>query len=243
MLRLHKNKGKGMEKTMARVMERGAYVAFAVIAFCTCYKFATMVAPLKDGVSAVLATWVQAITPIALFWGGFVVISRQFRAGLETNKRKEDYLRHHDGSAVAAALLGELSSHGEALPIVKAHYQALLSMAEAGHLMKLTSLPAEQSLDPIFDAYVGKLGLLEHEIVTEVAFVYEHLRAFRFAVNVIASVPEMPAQRAAEMLRNIMQMLDRVEARGIPLLKKLKQRASEEANILMNEKYLRGLSD
>ena len=232
-----------MGKTSARVMERGVYVAFAVVAFCACYKFATMVGPLKDGVSAVLASWVQATSPILLFLGGFAVINRQFRAGLQTNKRKQDYLRHHEGSEVAAALLGELSSREVALPIIKDNYQAFLLMAEAGQSIKLTSLPTEQSLDPIFDAYVGKLGLLEHEIVTEVAFVYEHMRAFRFAVNVIASVPEIPAQRAAEMFRNILQMLDRVESRARPLLEKLRRRASQESNASIVEEYLRGLDD
>ena len=232
-----------MGKTSARVMERGVYVAFAVVAFCACYKFATMVGPLKDGVSAALASWVQALGPIIVFWGGFVVINRQFRGVLETNKRKEDYLRHHEGSAVAAALHGELSSHGEALPAIRANMLTLLSIAESGNPISLRALPTDQSLDPIFDAHVGKLGLLDPHIVMDVAFVYEQLRAFRFAMNMIASVSEIPAQKAVVPLRNILQTLDRVEARGRLLLEKLKQRASEEANVMMDEKYLRVLGD
>ncbi|MCY1207766.1 hypothetical protein D9M72_193740 [compost metagenome] len=59
----------------------------------------------------------------------------------------EGYKRHRDGSALAAALAGELSSHGSALGSLKAIFTQWIGLIEGGRRNEMTIFHFEKQRD------------------------------------------------------------------------------------------------
>jgi hypothetical protein len=95
----------------------------------------------------------------------------------------EQFRRHLDSTAYAAALAGELESHASAFPILRAGFLGMLALVDEKKPLPLHSFPTPT--DPIFDSAPGKVGMLGKEFAGEVAYAYEQLRAFRVAMSVL----------------------------------------------------------
>ena len=145
-----------------------------------------------------------------------------------SNFLAEDYRRFCDGGAVAAGLLGELKSHGEALPLLEPLIHKMIDAAKNEVRLPYRMPVLPESLDPIFDASISKLGLLDPKVVEDVAYVYEQLRAFRGGFQLIFSTPDMTHLEIISRCNAALQTLDRVKKRGEPLLESLRFRADED---------------
>jgi len=96
----------------------------------------------------------------------------------------EIYRRFLDSTTLAAALAGELKSHFSAFPVLNGMFDTLLVTAKAGSAIPLRRIPTPT--DPIFDAAATKIGLLGTTLARDTVYIYEQLRAFRIAMDIIA---------------------------------------------------------
>ncbi|WP_175888761.1 hypothetical protein [Burkholderia cepacia] len=145
--------------------------------------------------------------------------------GYVNNFIAEDYRRFRDGQALAGALAGELESHGEALPALKTTLEIMKSAALSDEGLKLNEWPIPPS--PLFEENAAKIGLLGAEDAREVAYVYEHIRAFRQLFHMLSkSHREMPKEWSYSMIVGCLDTITRAESRGRPLVESLKRQAT-----------------
>ncbi|KVD61401.1 hypothetical protein WK72_14645 [Burkholderia ubonensis] len=103
--------------------------------------------------------------------------------GYASNILKEDYVRFLDGRALASALAGELAGHRTALPRLEKNLSEMILAKSIGSEVVFRSFATPTS--PVFEASVGKLGLLGSPLAGEVAYLYEQIRAFRGAYALV----------------------------------------------------------
>jgi len=148
-------------------------------------------------------------------------------AGYVTNFVAEDFRRFRDGSALAAALSGELSAHGTAIPMLRNILNTFMENVQAGKSLPLR--PIERPNDPVFDAGVAKLGLLGCDLVSDIVYVYQQIRAFRGAIGILyQDHAEMTSNEFIARCAGCLDVIDRAMERAEPLLKKLQARANQE---------------
>ncbi|WP_052421072.1 hypothetical protein [Paraburkholderia ferrariae] len=141
----------------------------------------------------------------------------------------EDYRRFRDGQALAGALAGELKSHGTAIPTLKTTLENLLSRLEGPNgSLQVVQRDFESANSPVFDANVGRIGLLGPQLAEEVAYVYEAIRAFRMTTKTLAKFAhEVEPAHSAMMLRNALQLVENADKRGTDLVVALRAFAIE----------------
>ncbi|MBN3794381.1 hypothetical protein [Burkholderia sp. Ac-20392] len=145
--------------------------------------------------------------------------------GYFNNFLAEDYRRFRDGQALAGALAGELESHGDAFPMLKAGLEAMMPLAISEQGLTLSEWPIPAS--PLFEQNAAKIGLLGADVARDVAYVYEHIRAFRINFHMLSkSHREMPKERNHAMIVGCLAIITRAETRGRPLLDTLKKQAT-----------------
>jgi hypothetical protein len=156
-----------------------------------------------------------------------IALSGAVIVGYLANFVAEDFRRFRDGSALAAALAGELASHALAVPLIRNGLTQCLASAQQN--LRVTHRTFEPPNDPIFEAGVEKLGLLGVKLVEDIAFTYQNLRAFRSGLKVIfdehqnMSFPELIGRYG-----DCLQAIDRTVERGEPLLVALRARANTQ---------------
>jgi hypothetical protein len=156
-----------------------------------------------------------------------IAVAAAVAVAYTTNFMGEDFRRFRDGSALAAALAGELRAHGEALPTLRVGLEALIRMAELGLKPELPSIDTPN--DPVFEQGVGRLGLLGVELAQDVVFVYQTMRAFRLLMKVVATdQADMSTERLVRYYRECMQAIERAAQRAEPLVLELQRRAEEK---------------
>ncbi|KGX70135.1 hypothetical protein Y026_953 [Burkholderia pseudomallei TSV28] len=144
--------------------------------------------------------------------------------GYGSNFLAEDYRRFRDSRALAGALAGELESHGEAVPILKDGLERMGNKVLAGEKLDLPEWPIPPS--PLFDENASKIGLLGPELARDVAYVYEHLRAFRQNFHQLTKHhTEMPPEWTHSNIMGCLAILTRMEPRGRQLIVNLKNHA------------------
>lgn len=148
--------------------------------------------------------------------------------GFATTFVGERYRRFHDGSALAAALAGELASYETAWPLIDVLLASLLAAAEQGAQSRLKLRPFERPRDRVYEDSVGKLGLLGVDLVESVVYVYSNIAAFRLALDLVmrehGTMDEVEFKARCEAARGC---VDRAVARGASLLPALRARAIE----------------
>jgi len=127
----------------------------------------------------------------------------------------EDYRRHRDSVALAAALAGELASYEDAWPILRSSLEAMHMHSVAGNSISLPKMPKPS--DRVFEANVGKLGLLGPELAEDLAYVYNQVNAFREIFKTLMDEPELAAREQAARLDACITTLDRAMGRGASL--------------------------
>lgn len=141
----------------------------------------------------------------------------------------EDFRRFRDGATVAAALAGELSSHALALPQIRVNLNRWIELARKE--MRVSDRLFDFPTDPVFDAYIDKLGLLDSQMVEDIVFVYQQIRFFRVGFRIILEHQEMPFDELIARCSVLLQTVDRANGRGELLLLNLKSRATERYGI------------
>jgi|SRR5450830_168759 len=137
----------------------------------------------------------------------------------------EDFRRFRDSQALAGALAGELESHASAIPLVRQRLADMDSHVKRGDKLNLQEWPQPSS--PVFDANVGKIGLMPPTLAGEVAYVYEQIRAFRFAFHQLSKYSKDTDQNwVLAMINNCNDRITCAHDKGIPLVEKLKRHAS-----------------
>lgn len=145
--------------------------------------------------------------------------------GYVNNFLAEDYRRFRDGQALAGALAGELESHAEAIPIIKAGLENMMPQALNEKGLTLVEWPIPAS--PLFDENASKIGLLGAELAKEVAYVYENLRAFRQNFHQLSKHhASMPKEWGHAMIVGCLAAISRTEHRGVLLIERLKMQAA-----------------
>lgn len=97
----------------------------------------------------------------------------------------ERYRRFHDGSALAAGLLGELKAYEPGYHILQKSLDAWIRFAEEGHSDAIKMRGLGDAGDLFFKEAVPKLGLLGADMVSDVIFVYQNIRAGRAGLEVL----------------------------------------------------------
>jgi hypothetical protein len=147
--------------------------------------------------------------------------------GYSSNFLSEDYRRFRDSRSLAAALAGELESHGEAVPILKEGLERMGDKALVGEKLNLPEWQIPRS--PLFDENASKIGLLGPELAREVAYVYENLRAFRQNFHQLTKHHvDMPKEWTHSTIIGCLAMLTRMEPRGRQLIVNLKNHAEAQ---------------
>lgn len=145
--------------------------------------------------------------------------------GYANNFLGEDYKRFRDGRALAGALAGELESHAEALPMMKAGLTKMEEEFRNGRALSMPEWPVPAS--PLFDENAGKIGMLGPELARDVAHVYESLRAFRMNFHQLTKYHAvMPSAWNHATTLGCLATLSRAETRGLTLIANLKEHAN-----------------
>lgn len=146
--------------------------------------------------------------------------------GFFNNFIGEDYRRFLDGRALAGALAGELESHTAQLPSIKAALEKMEERTRNGENLELREWPIPPS--PIFEQNAAKIGLLGAETAKEIAFVYEHLRAFRQNFHMLTKHnSDLPSEWSNATIMGCLAIISRAENRAAQLITRLNERASE----------------
>lgn len=139
----------------------------------------------------------------------------------------EDYRRFLDGKALAGALAGELESHTAPLPRIKDGLEKMEEKTRNGEKLDLPEWSIPPS--PIFDQNAEKIGLLGAETAKEIAYVYEHLRAFRQSFHMLSKHnSDMPSEWNNATIIGCLAIISRAENRAAQLIVALNNRANEE---------------
>ncbi|WP_395317012.1 hypothetical protein [Variovorax sp. UC74_104] len=148
--------------------------------------------------------------------------------GYATQFVAEDYRRFRNGSALAAGLAGELGSYAGAAPELRNGLVMIVAMIKNGQRDLEALRPVERPVDLYFEEVVGDLGLLGASLVEDVVLVYSNLRAFRMALEIIATGhKEMKDQEVIYRCQKCLEALDRASERGTTLVESLRARAAE----------------
>mgnify|MGYP003586082515 CR=1 FL=1 len=143
----------------------------------------------------------------------------------------ERYRRHHDGSALAAGLAGELASHAGAAPHIRVSLELAQDKIKAGKRDELTFRALDKPQDRYFEKVVEKVGLLGPELAQGVIYVYSNLDAFRTALVLIHS--NHADMKDAELLGRIAlcsEAMERALEIGPELIEKLRARSAQRFN-------------
>lgn len=115
----------------------------------------------------------------------FIAGSAAVVVALLTQFAAEAYRRHREGSAVAAALAGELSAYRPAVELLRGQVAEWARVISTGNRDVLTFRPIERQSDMVFGEIVGRLGLLGADLTERVVYVYGNIKAFRVGHELI----------------------------------------------------------
>lgn len=122
----------------------------------------------------------------------------------------ENYKRHRDAAAMAAAIAGELASYKPAWPILEAAFTNWMRLVGIGDRDHIPFRTIERPKDLVIDEMVPKLGLLGAKRVEMVVTVYANLRAFRIGLELITKEHgSMPDDELMGRLQTLLITLDR----------------------------------
>lgn len=107
----------------------------------------------------------------------------------------ESYRRFSDATALAAALLGELSSIGAALGVLNKMVEAQLKAIDNG--TKIPKVESPSRPPTIFDANLQRIGILGAKIAKDLAFTYHMIGAVQASMRTGAAADDATTKRAS----------------------------------------------
>jgi hypothetical protein len=155
----------------------------------------------------------------------------------------ENYKRHREGAALAAAIAGELASYQPAWPMLNGLLAQWIGLIEEGNRQSIPFRPFERPKDIVIDEMVPKLGLLGPKHVESVITVYANLRAFRVGLELITK--EHAAMTDTELrarCQSLVGSLRRAVRAGELLVPELRARADQPfvSELRMRSSYIVG---
>ncbi|WP_157422099.1 hypothetical protein [Acidovorax sp. Root219] len=138
----------------------------------------------------------------------------------------ENFRRFKDGSALAAALLGELRAYRQGFDAVRdaAKDWEQASLAKQKDSLGFRSI--ELTGMPVWEAAVGKVGLLGVGLVEDTVHVYSRLNGISISVDILhRHFKDMPDVEFQLRCRLTAESLEEVMARADLLMPKLQARA------------------
>ncbi|MBZ9907739.1 hypothetical protein LB557_17165 [Mesorhizobium sp. BR115XR7A] len=140
-------------------------------------------------------------------------------------KSEAEASRRQQLASVINAILGEVQALGLALAdasrLLAAQIQIAEAMANQGGDRKTRPRISFRFETPIFNAYVGSIGLLEPEIAFRVANFYGRLMSL--GVHNAADAPEMAASLAVRVMRSVEGALSGVQSEAEGLVSMLRK--------------------
>jgi hypothetical protein len=152
--------------------------------------------------------------------GAFFGLSGTLIVAFLANFCAEDYRRHRDSVALAAALAGELASYADAWPILRSSLEAMLGQARSGDRIFLPKM--SKPTDRVFEANVGKIGLVGPDLAEDLAYTYNQVNAFREMFYTIMGEVDLTVEQQALRVNACIMTLDRAMERGESLPRRLK---------------------
>jgi hypothetical protein len=156
----------------------------------------------------------DVLTGALLGFGGSLIVA------FVANFCAEDYRRHRDSVALAASLAGELASYEDAWPLLRSSLVAMHARCLDGNTVSIPKMP--KPTDRVFDANVGKIGLLGPKLAEDLAYVYNQINAFREMFKTLMDESALSAEQQAARLWACMTTLDWALERGQPLPDRLR---------------------
>jgi len=142
----------------------------------------------------------------------------------------EGYRRFLDGTTLAAALAGELKSHFTAITLLNQIFDTLRDSVKHGKPLSIRRIPIPT--DPIFDAAATKIGLLGTVLAHDTVYIYEQLRAFRMAMDIISELHrEMDQAELETRLSYCQEVLGKNVAKAEQLIDDLEHFANRKFSI------------
>jgi hypothetical protein len=92
---------------------------------------------------------------------------------------KEKYVRHLDAAAIAAGLVGELSSYAGAAPEIRKALDFYEAAVHGKYRDRIKFRAFDRPKDVFYEANAAKLGLPGADLVRDVVYVYGNLGGFR----------------------------------------------------------------
>lgn len=136
----------------------------------------------------------------------------------------EDYKRHGDATALAAAFWGELKGHFGGTDELQPLLDYMKHELAANQVPDVNVRAVEVGSDPVFDANVGKIGALGPELAAETAYVYQKLSGIRITLTTMASAwREMEDHEKIARLRALLANLEDARQKGKAVLPKLNE--------------------
>jgi|SRR5450830_85767 len=134
----------------------------------------------------------------------------------------EDYRRFRDSKTIAAGLAGELESITLSLPKLLPGLYMMKTMLDDQEKISLPEMPHQSS--PIFEANTEKVGLLGTKLVGEVAFIYDQIRAFRTAYQLLSKHhTTMDAPWSSLLVGSCIELIETNKSRAEILIEHLKR--------------------
>lgn len=137
----------------------------------------------------------------------------------------EDYRRHKDSTALAAALSGELKGHFIGAQQLSEHLKWLVKILNQppGTDVQILFRPAEIAGDPIFEANAAKIGLLGAHFAHEAAYAYQMISAFRSSYKVtVNSWHDMSTEEKVNRVKSMLNLIDSNMPRATETVQDLK---------------------
>jgi hypothetical protein len=135
-----------------------------------------------------------------------------------------DFKRFRDGTSLAAALTGELSAHASAIPALRSGIER--RMAALGDGRRIVYREVAPVGDPVFENAVPHLGLLNHELVEDIVYAYQQIRAFRSFNELLQKQgADMSPEEQRAYLAASLAAIERADTRGTALITRLRERA------------------
>lgn len=139
----------------------------------------------------------------------------------------ENFRRFRDGSALAAALLGELRAYRPGAPNLIAAVNEWEELSRNGQKDRLGFRKFDDTKLAVWESSVGKVGLLGVGLVEDVVLVYSKMTAVAVALTILHDhYQEMPAAEFEARCRLIASQVEDIAKRADVAIPRLEARAS-----------------
>lgn len=142
----------------------------------------------------------------------------------------DDYKRFRNGSGLAGALAGELSSYAPVWPTLFAELDCWELIGQSDQQATFPFRPFDPPKDKIYEARIADLGLLSPDLVEDIVFTYGNFIGARLALAILAEHGrDMEQAEFVGRVKACRAALQRGVDRAPALITRLRARAAQGA--------------